>query len=513
MSALATSSAENRHESLQKPYRDRLNAHIQTIWEECAAEHPVGAFPSSRTMRDNSRLFTAVKRYRYALALAGYQLLTGEPPSRGLERAATWLEWYRLYTLFVDDIMDEDVRRRPLASAWATDAKLYRGPGADRPAVVFRTQRHRYGVSQAILDALRIRSLAERAIEGATDLHPSIRLELLSELTQVDLILSDGQGLDIDFERANRIPEADYVRMSEAKTARLYLGAAATAAIAARASSEDRAALEAFARHFAIAFQDRDDLLGAGVVESRIGGSAEGDIRQGERTPLFVLAIQKLAAKNRGAFLRAYRRGPRADPGPLEANDRLRVVTQHVAAKRHVQARVDVGVHLRRHDDRDASDARRAEELRNLSGESVSLVPPGLVPHREAIVHRDAVDHDESDLGIAVRQLDRLVDQLLLFLEAVRFGEEDVLHDDIEIVTANLLEAIERHALRVDVDHLVSRPHDVPCELQAEIRLAAPGLPVQERDASFLDSPAQEVVQGPTAQGHLHLHRQSPGAL
>src|SRR3989442_7788236 len=106
-------------------------------------------------MRLNSRLFTAGKRYRYALARAGYQLLTGEAPSRGLERAATWLEWYHLYTLFLDDIMDEDVRRRTLASAWGTDAKLYRRPGADRPAVVLRTQRHRYRLSQAILDTLR----------------------------------------------------------------------------------------------------------------------------------------------------------------------------------------------------------------------------------------------------------------------------------------------------------------------------------------------------------------------
>src|SRR5256886_6179624 len=276
MSALASSSAEDRLESLLKPYRDQSNAHIEAIWEEFAAEHPAGAFPSSRTMRDNSRLFTAGKRYRYALALAGYQLLTGEPPSPGLERAATWLEWYHLYTLFLDDIMDEDVRRRTLASAWATDAKLFRGPGADRPAVVFRTQRHRYGVSQAILDALRIRSLAERAIEGATDLDASVRLERLSDLAQVELVLSDGQGLDSDFERAGRSPEADYVRMSGAKTARLYLGAAATAAIAARASSEERAALETFARNFAIAVQDRDDLLGAGVVESRIGGSEIG---------------------------------------------------------------------------------------------------------------------------------------------------------------------------------------------------------------------------------------------
>src|SRR2546430_4003572 len=276
MSALASSSAEDRLESFVKPYRDRSNAHIQAIWEEFVAEHPAGTFPSSRTMRDNSRLFKAGKRYRYALALAGYQLLTGEPPSHGLERAATWLEWYHLYTLFLDDIMDEDVRRRTLASAWATNAKLYRGAGADRPAVVFRTQRHRYGVSQAILDALRIRSLAERAIEGATDLDASVRLELLSELTQVDLILSDGQGLDIDFERADRIPEADYVRMSGAKTARLYLGAAATAAIAAPPPSEDRAALQAVPQNFAIAFQERDDPPRARRGEAPIRGSPGG---------------------------------------------------------------------------------------------------------------------------------------------------------------------------------------------------------------------------------------------
>src|SRR5207245_11290805 len=97
MSALATSSAEDRLESLLKPYRDRSNAHIQSIWEEFAADHPVSTFPSSRTMRDNSRLFRAGKRYRYALALAGYRLMTGEAPSRCLERAATWLEWHAPY--------------------------------------------------------------------------------------------------------------------------------------------------------------------------------------------------------------------------------------------------------------------------------------------------------------------------------------------------------------------------------------------------------------------------------
>jgi geranylgeranyl pyrophosphate synthase len=207
--------------------------------------------------------------------------------------------------------MDEDERRRALGSAWSTDAKLYRGSDAKRPAVVFRSRRHRYGVSQAILDALRLRSLAERAIESAEDLSDDVRLALLRELTEVDLVVSTGQGLDIDFEGRSGIPEADYVRMSEAKTGRLYVGAAATAAIAARAGPEERAALQEYALRFATAFQDRDDLLGAGIVRSEIGGSSQGDIRQGKRTRLYVLATAVLKRDDRATFLRSYGRGAR----------------------------------------------------------------------------------------------------------------------------------------------------------------------------------------------------------
>src|SRR2546427_7054667 len=101
MSALTSSSAEDRLESLLKPYRDRSNAHIQAIWEEFAAEHPVGAFPSSRTMRDNSRLFTAGERDRDAPAPARYQLLTGEPPPPRPARAAAWLPSDHPYNVFL----------------------------------------------------------------------------------------------------------------------------------------------------------------------------------------------------------------------------------------------------------------------------------------------------------------------------------------------------------------------------------------------------------------------------
>src|SRR2546429_4500006 len=209
MTASERESAEARLDALLRPYREASKAQMESIWNEFAAEHPESSFPSSQTMRRNARLFLAGKRYRLALAVAGYRLLTGERPSRDLERAATWLEWYHLSTLFLDDIMDEDVRRRALPSAWSANAKLYRGPDADRPAAGFRTRRHRYGVSQAILDALRLRSLAERAIEGAAGLHAPVPLAVPSQVTPPGRGPPGAEGPATDIARAPRKPPTE----------------------------------------------------------------------------------------------------------------------------------------------------------------------------------------------------------------------------------------------------------------------------------------------------------------
>ncbi len=304
-------------EAALAPYRDRSNAAITDLWGEWSAEHPETRFPSSKTMRRHVRLFLAGKRYRYAIALLAYEGLVGRAADDAIARAAVWLELYHLYTLFLDDIMDEDVRRRTMPSAWSANARLFPGGGQGRAARVFASQSRRYGVSQAILDALRLRSLAERAIQRS-GLDVAARERLLRELTETDFVLSDGQGLDLDLEWARRIPEADYVAMSEQKTGRLYLASAATAAIAAEAAPEVRQALESYAGHFAVAFQDRDDLLGAGVVRSRIGGSAASDIAQGKRTRLYAIAWERLPPKLRAQFLRSYGRGVRTTSKDLE---------------------------------------------------------------------------------------------------------------------------------------------------------------------------------------------------
>jgi len=291
------------------PYRARSNREILGIVGEYEVSRGPADQPSLQTLGLSRKLFGAGKRYRYAIACLGYQALTDREDFETPARPAAWLEFYHLYTLFLDDIMDEDARRRSFPSAWASNLKMYRGADAKRATVAFRTVRHRYGVSMAILDALRIRSLAERAIEEATDVPLSHRESLLGVLTETDLKLSDGQGLDIDFESRPSITEAEYERMSHLKTGVLYAAAATTAAILAGAPRQRADALEEYALRFSVAFQDRDDLLGAGIVPSQVGGSTEGDIRRGKRTRLFALTLAQLPPAKRKAFLMSYGKG------------------------------------------------------------------------------------------------------------------------------------------------------------------------------------------------------------
>ncbi|TLZ69517.1 MAG: hypothetical protein E6K10_10540, partial [Methanobacteriota archaeon] len=66
-------------EALLAPYRDRSNAEIRAQLDAYLAEHPESGSPSSRTMRRNARILHAGKRYRFAIAVAGYEGLTGRP--------------------------------------------------------------------------------------------------------------------------------------------------------------------------------------------------------------------------------------------------------------------------------------------------------------------------------------------------------------------------------------------------------------------------------------------------
>ena len=114
-------------EAALAPYRARSNREIEGLLGALEATRGAQRSPSTRTLTASRRILTAGKRYRYAIACLTYQGLTGAADFEAVARPAAWLELYHLYTLFLDDIMDEDERRRTFPSAWSTAAKAYRG--------------------------------------------------------------------------------------------------------------------------------------------------------------------------------------------------------------------------------------------------------------------------------------------------------------------------------------------------------------------------------------------------
>src|SRR2546428_10714487 len=89
-------------------------------------EHRESRFPSTHTLNRNARILMAGKRYRFALAVSGYEGLSGRTAEPPVVQAATWLEGYHPYTPFPDGIMGGGVRRPRLPSAWHAKAQLYR---------------------------------------------------------------------------------------------------------------------------------------------------------------------------------------------------------------------------------------------------------------------------------------------------------------------------------------------------------------------------------------------------
>jgi len=130
--------------------------------------------------------------------------------------------------------------------------------------------------------------------------------------------------------------------------------------------------LETYARHFAIAFQDRDDILGSGVVASRIGGSASGDIKNGKRTRLFAMALERIPDRERAVFLRSYGRGPKTTAKNLSVVRRL--LRAHVLGAMDARIESHVASALAALDDVPFRDGRARDLLSLLARAQTSRV-------------------------------------------------------------------------------------------------------------------------------------------
>jgi len=211
------------------------------------------------------------KRIRPMLTLLGCGLCGGEPEEA--LPAALAVELLHNFTLLHDDIMDRAETRR------------------GQPSVNVK-----WNDSTAILsgDVMFARASKELNFYGQSDKFTKNQYARINEifLDAVETVC-EGQAYDLEFESEETVSLEDYLKMIEFKTAALLRASLQMGGIVAGAPSEQLDLLYAIGTKSGIAFQIQDDLLDVVGDPDKFGKRVGGDIAEGKKTYLSILALKK----------------------------------------------------------------------------------------------------------------------------------------------------------------------------------------------------------------------------
>lgn len=117
-------------------------------------------------------------------------------------------------------------------------------------------------------------------------------LELTKTFSRVATEVCEGQQMDINFETRSKVSIEEYIRMIELKTAVLVGGALEMGGICANANYHNYKTLYDFGRLAGIAFQIQDDLLDTYGDPAKFGKQVGGDILQNKKTLLVLKTLE-----------------------------------------------------------------------------------------------------------------------------------------------------------------------------------------------------------------------------
>jgi geranylgeranyl diphosphate synthase type I len=266
----------------------QLSKYIPQIERTIARSYSVErrrALPPFRPSIDVLSEFTlrGGKRFRALLVLAGYHLATNRPPTPVLGAAAA-LEHFQSWMLIHDDIIDHAEQRRGGPAVHRTLAAQHTAEGG-----LGDPDEHGVGL------AITLGDLEEPfTIEAllASSLPADRRLRAAAEYARMARLTAYGQLLDIRNEGrpVPSVTEADVLLVHRLKSA-IYTVAAPLriGATLGGGSAGLLDELERFGEEIGVAFQLRDDVLGAGFDAAQMGKSAN-DLIEGKRTLLVVRA-------------------------------------------------------------------------------------------------------------------------------------------------------------------------------------------------------------------------------
>ena len=201
------------------------------------------------------------KRLRPLLTLACARLC-GYGGERHVKLAAC-VEFIHTATLLHDDVVDESLLRRGLASANA----------------VFGNQ-----ASVLVGDFLFARAFQLMVEDGS--------LEVLSILSRAAATIAEGEVLQLVTQNDLATSEARYLDVIRGKTAALFAAACEVGAVVADRPDAEAAALAEFGMNLGIAFQLVDDALDYAADQSVLGKTVGDDFREGKITLPVLVAYQ-----------------------------------------------------------------------------------------------------------------------------------------------------------------------------------------------------------------------------
>lgn len=199
--------------------------------------------------------------------------------------AAAAIELAHNFTLLHDDIQDGDVERRYRPTVWSV-----------------------WGIPQAILVGDALLALARLHLWKVLDegVEPTSALRLAQLFDVALLRLTEGQHLDMSFERQQQVSLSSYEAMISRKTATLMGCATEMGATLGTRNQEIIEGLSRFGYALGLAFQVRDDMLGVWATEAELGKLPAGDIYRRKKSLPILHALQYAQPEDQQVMTQMY---------------------------------------------------------------------------------------------------------------------------------------------------------------------------------------------------------------
>ncbi|MEU7210921.1 polyprenyl synthetase family protein [Streptomyces sp. NPDC044989] len=325
----------------------------------------------ARELADRLAALTARggKRLRTAFAHCGWRAAGGSGDATAVLRTGAALELLQACALVHDDVMDGSVQRRGAPALHVDLARRHWAAGMHGSSESF-------GTSAAVLTG-------DLALAWADDLLAETALRtphgtrLHGEWRSMRTEMVAGQYLDLHAQAARSSGVDEALTIAALKSS-LYTVARplALGAVLAGADGDALDALRAAGRCAGLAFQLRDDLLGAFGDPELTGKPADDDLRSRKLTYLLAVAVRLADAAD--DHLSAAALAPDADPRPDRAVRQVRSALVRTGARDLVEAKIGELTDMSlAHFDRCGARPAVRHEFAALVGRATGAVPRG----------------------------------------------------------------------------------------------------------------------------------------